>query len=186
MDELVVLTEGMDIVTSMDTIKKLIKTSPWMIDGLNIQTMELVEIALDSNVGVFPLIKDHTPEMIDRVLRESSGLIVNVDNPTEHQFLIALADDGLLLVNVPADQQSEIIISTAIRQNADAIFHVSFPKEGHCIQALKRDPMTLRYIKDKTDNLCRIAYDLNSDSVIYASPEFRMSVLNKGKDDGTK
>lgn len=132
-------------------------------------------------------VKNPTPKMVKKAVRNDWRAIKYVENPSDELCRIALKKDGRALkyIKNPTDEickeaidrscrafeciqrPSVDVCKHAIAKDYRSIMHIENPSEEICLYALERDYRAMRYIKDPSEKTCLFAIEKNSYALTY-------------------
>jgi len=122
------------------------------------QTNEMCVKALEKNVCAYLFIKEITPDLLLRIVKNSPDFIYYF---TYNDILTVLKQNGLLLKYVDNTILTDEIYMTAVSNNGLALEYVKIKTKELCYQAVKRNGTALQFVDKELidEDICRLAIE---------------------------
>lgn len=133
------------------------------------QTDDVCAIAINQNGLAIAYIQNQTPNLCMLALQKTPSSYSCIRTPTYEIALEAVKIDGYLVSMVYSKYKTPELLLAAIKNNCEAI-KVIKPSEQTlelCLFCVKHNPMVLRYIANKTDEICKVALALDGRAIQY-------------------
>ncbi len=164
------------------TVLKIIKSKPLLLQHIKNQTLEICLEAVKSNGLALQYVKDQTPDICLEAVKSDPLALQYVKDQTPDICLEAVKSNPSALRYVK-DQTPEICLE-AVKSNGMALQYVKDQTPEICLEAAKSNGMALQYVKDQTPEICLEAVKSNGMALRYVKDQTPEICLEAVKSNG--